>query len=85
MHGLGKVHTIKGTLKQYWAPMLLHGISKEMILNAVNWNEEIQRTNSSVGDNTYLIFELLCSVSANRQYIFSHWTLVNLISSSVIQ
>ncbi|KAK5703397.1 hypothetical protein LTS12_028335, partial [Elasticomyces elasticus] len=57
----GKVHTIKGTLKQYWAPMLLHEISKEMILNAVNWNEEIQRTNSSVGDNTYLIFELLCS------------------------
>ncbi|GKZ35785.1 hypothetical protein AbraIFM66950_006580 [Aspergillus brasiliensis] len=56
-----KAHIVKGTMKQFWSPLLLQDISKETILNAVQWSENIGKQDKSLGDCTYLIFELLSS------------------------
>lgn len=52
--------------------MLLRDITKELIISAVSFNEELQRKDSFNGDNTYLIFEFLCAVSTNCLYIYQH-------------
>ncbi|GKZ93173.1 hypothetical protein AnigIFM59636_006239 [Aspergillus niger] len=56
-----KAHIVKGTMKQFWSPLLLQEISKETIINAVQWSENIGKLDESLGDCTYLIFEPLSS------------------------
>ncbi|KAL3256096.1 hypothetical protein ABHI18_007834 [Aspergillus niger] len=56
-----KAHIVKGTMKQFWSPLLLQEISKETIINAVQWSEDIGKLDESLGDCTYLIFEPLSS------------------------
>ncbi|RAK90233.1 FAD binding domain-containing protein [Aspergillus costaricaensis CBS 115574] len=56
-----KVHIAKGTMKQFWSPLLLRELSKDTIINAVHWSEDIGKLDESLSDCTYLIFELLCS------------------------
>ncbi|KAB8210098.1 FAD-binding domain-containing protein [Aspergillus parasiticus] len=56
-----KAHIVKGSMKQFWAPLLLREISKETIIKAIQWSEDIQHLDKSLGDCTYLIFELLSS------------------------
>jgi hypothetical protein len=58
-----KAHIVKGTMKQFWSPLLLQEISKETIINAVQWSDNIGKLDESLGDCTYLIFEPLSSVS----------------------
>ncbi|KAL4778088.1 hypothetical protein BJX76DRAFT_366740 [Aspergillus varians] len=54
-----KADAVKGSMKQFWAPMLLAEITKESIISAVAWFDEIQRIDESLADCTYVIFELL--------------------------
>ncbi|KAE8139932.1 FAD-binding domain-containing protein [Aspergillus pseudotamarii] len=56
-----KAHIVKGSMKQFWAPLLLPEISKKSIIRAIRWSEEIQQLDESLADCTYLIFELLSS------------------------
>ena len=42
---------------------MLREVTKETIINAIKWSEDIQRLDQSLGDCTFLIFELLSSVS----------------------
>ncbi|KAL4965550.1 FAD-binding oxidoreductase [Aspergillus stella-maris] len=56
-----KAGTVKGTMKQFWQPLLLKDISKEHVLRAVEWSEGISNIDDSLGDCTYLVFELLSS------------------------
>ncbi|EAU32774.1 predicted protein [Aspergillus terreus NIH2624] len=49
----------KGTMKQFWAPMLLHKISEDTIMRTLKWYEDIEALNSSFADCTYVIFQLL--------------------------
>lgn len=62
------VHTAKGTMKQFWAPLILPEVTKDTVISAIKWSEDIQRLDQSLGDCTFLIFELLASVS-NRLHI----------------
>ncbi|OGM48992.1 hypothetical protein ABOM_003141 [Aspergillus bombycis] len=56
-----KVCIVKGSMKQFWQPLLVQEISKETVIKAIKWFEEIHKIDGSLGDCTYLIFELLCS------------------------
>lgn len=60
-----KAHIVKGTMKQFWQPLMLREISQEIVIKAVRWSEHIQETDESLSDCTYLIFELLSSVSVH--------------------
>lgn len=62
-----KVHIAKGTMKQFWSPLLLRELSKDTIINALQWSEDIGKLDESLSDCTYLIFELLCSVSRRNR------------------
>lgn len=42
---------------------MLREVTEETIVNAIKWSEDIQRLDQSLGDCTFLIFELLSSVS----------------------
>lgn len=50
-------------MKQFWQPLLLKDISKDVVIKAFKWFAEIREIDPSLGDCTYLIFELLSSVS----------------------
>ncbi|KAB8259403.1 FAD-binding domain-containing protein [Aspergillus pseudonomiae] len=56
-----KAGIVKGTMKQFWQPLLLQEIRKETVTKAIKWFEEVQKVDESFGDCTYLIFELLSS------------------------
>ncbi|KAL3446955.1 hypothetical protein BJX65DRAFT_278349 [Aspergillus insuetus] len=56
-----KIHTIKGTMKQFFAPLILKDIPKETIISAVKWSESLADIDESIANCTYLIFELLGS------------------------
>ncbi|KAE8152546.1 hypothetical protein BDV25DRAFT_61515 [Aspergillus avenaceus] len=56
-----KADIVKGTMTQFWQPLLLRNISKETVIKAIKWFEEIRDVDESLGDCTYLIFELLSS------------------------
>ncbi|KAL2862481.1 FAD-binding oxidoreductase [Aspergillus lucknowensis] len=56
-----KVDTVKGTMKQFWAPMTVREYSRESIIKAVKWSEEIERLDPSLAECTYLIIGLLCA------------------------
>ncbi|ODM21299.1 hypothetical protein SI65_04352 [Aspergillus cristatus] len=56
-----KVLTVKGSMKQFWAPLMLREVTKDTIINAIEWSEDIERLDQSLGDCTFLIFELLSS------------------------
>ncbi|KAL4795894.1 FAD-binding domain-containing protein [Aspergillus venezuelensis] len=56
-----KAGTVKGTMNQFWQPLLLKDITKEHVLRAVEWSDEISKIDAALGDCTYLIFELLSS------------------------
>lgn len=58
-----KAGIVKGTMKQFWQPLLLRDITENIVVKAIQWFEEIQDINISFGDCTYLIFELFSSVS----------------------
>lgn len=58
-----KADSVKGTMKQFWAPVIVKDISEKTILNSIKWFEDIERLDPKLGDCTYLIFELLTSVS----------------------
>lgn len=62
-----KAHIVKGSMKQFWAPLLLRELSKETIIKAIQWSEDIQHLDESLADCTYLIFEILSSVSGPNQ------------------
>lgn len=61
-----KAGMVKGSMKQFWQPLLLKDITKEHVINAVQWFEGIRKIDTDLGDCTYLIFELLSSVSASN-------------------
>jgi hypothetical protein len=61
---LDKVQTAKGTMKQTFVPLVLQDLPKETIINAINWFEDLEGIDESIADCTYLIFEVLCCVSA---------------------
>ncbi|KAL2834698.1 FAD binding domain-containing protein [Aspergillus pseudoustus] len=56
-----KIRTVKGTMNQIFAPLLLEDMPRETIINAVKWVESLAEIDKSVADCTYLIFELLGS------------------------
>ncbi|RAL06923.1 FAD-binding oxidoreductase [Aspergillus homomorphus CBS 101889] len=56
-----KAGMVKGSMKQFWQPLLLKNITKEHVINAVQWFEGIREIDAALGDCTYLIFELLSS------------------------
>ncbi|PLB44948.1 FAD-binding domain-containing protein [Aspergillus steynii IBT 23096] len=56
-----KAHIVKGSMKQFWAPLLVKEMSAETIVKTVKWSEEIRELDESLGDCTYIIFELLSS------------------------
>ncbi|RAK75311.1 FAD-binding oxidoreductase [Aspergillus fijiensis CBS 313.89] len=56
-----KAGIVKGTMKQFWQPLLLKDISKDVVIKAFKWFAEIREIDPSLGDCTYLIFELLSS------------------------
>ncbi|KAE8372683.1 FAD-binding domain-containing protein [Aspergillus bertholletiae] len=56
-----KMDTVKGSMKQFWAPLLLREISEKTIIKAIQWSEDIERLDKSLGDCTSLAFELLSS------------------------
>lgn len=63
-----KAHIVKGTMKQFWQPLMLRKISKDVVIKAIRWFEEIRDIDESIGNCTYLIFELLSSVSEDLPY-----------------
>ncbi|RDW76312.1 FAD-binding oxidoreductase [Aspergillus mulundensis] len=63
-----KAGTVKGTMKQFWQPLMLSDISQETVIKAVQWFEEIKDVDPSFGECTYLIFELLSSVGVIQQF-----------------
>ncbi|KAL4914005.1 hypothetical protein BDW62DRAFT_205053 [Aspergillus aurantiobrunneus] len=54
-----KADVVKGSMKQFWAPLMLPELTKETVMNAIEWSEEIQRLDESLADCTYLILGLL--------------------------
>lgn len=63
MNCADKADIVKGTMNQFWQPLLLRKISKEIVIKAIKWFEGLREIDESLGDCTYLIFELLSSVS----------------------
>lgn len=57
-----KAHIVKGTMKQFWQPLMLREISQGIVIKAIRWFEGIRDIDESLGNCTYLIFELLSSV-----------------------
>ncbi|RDW63189.1 FAD-binding oxidoreductase [Aspergillus mulundensis] len=53
--------TVKGTMKQFWAPLLLPSLSSETITRAIAWAAGIQALDASLADCTYVVFEVLSS------------------------
>ncbi|KAL5335049.1 FAD-binding domain-containing protein [Aspergillus crustosus] len=51
----------KGSMKQFWHPLLLKEITAETVIKAIHWSEGIGEIDASLGDCTYLIFGLLSS------------------------
>ena len=60
-------------MKQFWQPLLLQEIRKETVTKAIKWFEEVQKVDESFGDCTYLIFELLSSVSVQLLREPAYW------------
>ncbi|KAJ5338862.1 hypothetical protein N7452_005590 [Penicillium brevicompactum] len=56
-----KADIVKGTMNQFWQPLLLRKISEEIVIKAIKWFEGLREIDESLGDCTYLIFELLSS------------------------
>ncbi|KAF9889041.1 hypothetical protein FE257_008018 [Aspergillus nanangensis] len=56
-----QVQIAKGTMKQFWSPMLLRDVSEDIIMRTMKWFEEIEALNPSFADCTYVIFEILSS------------------------
>ncbi|KAJ5341709.1 hypothetical protein N7541_010833 [Penicillium brevicompactum] len=56
-----KADIVKGTMKQFWQPLLLREITKEIVIKAIRWFEGLREIDESLGNCTYLIFELLSS------------------------
>ncbi|KAL4898881.1 hypothetical protein BDW74DRAFT_164353 [Aspergillus multicolor] len=56
-----KTGMVKGSMKQFWQPLLLKEITKDHVIKAVEWFDGIQEIDATLGDCTYLIFELLSS------------------------
>lgn len=54
---------MKGTIAQFWAPFVLQDITKETVMKSVNWVEGLEKIDKALAESTYLIFEVLCTVS----------------------
>ncbi|KAJ5558519.1 hypothetical protein N7535_008734 [Penicillium sp. DV-2018c] len=52
---------VKGTMKQFWSPLLIEEVTERTITRCMEWFSEIQQLGGSVSSSTYLAFELLCS------------------------
>ncbi|KAI9375116.1 hypothetical protein BJX61DRAFT_550171 [Aspergillus egyptiacus] len=53
-----KIDTLKGSMRQFWAPICFKSITKDTVLRTVKWHDGLERIDPSLADCSYAILEL---------------------------
>lgn len=55
-----------GLSKQYWAPLIVPGFTESQLEACVQWFINLEKYGKTIADNTYMIFELFCTVGRSN-------------------
>ena len=48
----------------YWSPLAIPELTEEIVVRAFEWFDKVAATGGSIGDNGYLIFEVMQKVKS---------------------
>ena len=58
-----KIGEAKGLTNSYWSPVALPELTKEIVTRSFDWYDSVCDEDGSIGDNAYLIFEIMQKVT----------------------
>lgn len=56
---IGFLVQAKGLTNSYWSPVAIPEMTEEVVVRAFEWFDKVSATGGSIGDNGYLIFEVM--------------------------
>ena len=54
----------KGLTNSYWSPLAIPEMTEEIVVRSFKWFDQVSAVEGSIGDNAYLIFEVMQKVSS---------------------
>ncbi|KAJ3537009.1 hypothetical protein NM208_g6487 [Fusarium decemcellulare] len=58
-----RVSDLIGTSRQYWAPIIVPEFSASQLETCVKWFKDLETHGKSIGENTYMVYELFCTTT----------------------
>ena len=56
----------KGLTESYWSPLAIPEMTEEIVVRSFDWFEQVRAVGGKIGDEAYLIFEVMQKVRLLR-------------------